>query len=36
VKLAGISIQQQFVFGLELIIAGLEQLRGKQASACRA
>jgi AcrR family transcriptional regulator len=35
-QLAGISIQQQFVFGLELIIAGLEHLRGEQVSARRA
>lgn len=28
-QLAGISIQQQFIFGLELIISGLEKLRGK-------
>jgi len=35
-QLAGISIQQQFVFGLELIIAGLEHFRGKQAPTRRA
>ena len=35
-QLAGISIQQQFVFGLDLIIAGLEHLRGEQPPARRA